>query len=251
MQNRRILLSLIIASAIGLIALFIASIMVKEDDTSKAVMVVAASEKISLGAPISEPQLKLIKLPKGAEPVGVTGSIQSLVGRIPKVEIAAGEIILESMLYSPNSSAGLAFAIAQGKRAMSMNVNEVSEVAGFVNPGAYVDILFSSKDDTGRFSSRIIMQRILVLAVAQDRTGSDEAKPKLATSVTLEVTPQQAEVLDVARMAGNISLVLRNQTEGSGVAVQSDSPTQTQTTSESGVEVIRGTSVRVESGLGH
>jgi len=247
MQNRRILLSLIIASAIGLVALFIASIMVKEDDTSKAALVVASSEKITLGTPISESQLKLIRLPKGAAPVGVKDTVESLVGRVPKVEIAPGEIILESMLYSPNSSAGLAFAISPGKRAMSMNVNEVTEVAGFVSPGAYVDVLFSSKDDSGRFSSRIIMQRILVLAVAQDRTGSDEAKPKLATSVTLEVTPQQAEVLDAARMAGSISLVLRNQTEGSGVE-QSD--TQTQTTTESGVEVIRGTSVRMESGLG-
>jgi len=247
MQNRRILLSLIIASAIGLVALFIASIMVKEDDTSKAALVVASSEKITIGTPISESQLKLIRLPKGAAPVGVKDTVESLVGRVPKVEIAPGEIILESMLYSPNSSAGLAFAISPGKRAMSMNVNEVTEVAGFVSPGAYVDVLFSSKDDSGRFSSRIIMQRILVLAVAQDRTGSDEAKPKLATSVTLEVTPQQAEVLDAARMAGSISLVLRNQTEGSGVE-QSD--TQTQTTTESGVEVIRGTSVRMESGLG-
>lgn len=247
MQNRRILLSLIIASAIGLVALFIASIMVKEDDTSKASLVVASSEKITIGTPISESQLKLIRLPKGAAPVGVKDTVESLVGRVPKVEIAPGEIILESMLYSPNSSAGLAFAISPGKRAMSMNVNEVTEVAGFVSPGAYVDVLFSSKDDSGRFSSRIIMQRILVLAVAQDRMGSDEAKPKLATSVTLEVTPQQAEVLDAARMAGSISLVLRNQTEGSGVE-QSD--TQTQTTTESGVEVIRGTSVRMESGLG-
>jgi len=243
MQNRRILLSLIIASAIGLVALFIASIMVKEDDTSKAALVVASSEKITIGTPISESQLKLIRLPKGAAPVGVKDTVESLVGRVPKVEIAPGEIILESMLYSPNSSAGLAFAISPGKRAMSMNVNEVTEVAGFVSPGAYVDVLFSSKDDSGRFSSRIIMQRILVLAVAQDRTGSDEAKPKLATSVTLEVTPQQAEVLDAARMAGSISLVLRNQTEGSGVE-QSDTQTQ------SGVEVIRGTSVRMESGLG-
>ena len=247
MQNRRFLLSLIIASAIGLVALFIASIMVKEDDPSKAALVVASSEKIAIGTPISQSQLKLMRLPKGSAPVGVKDTVESLVGRVPKVEIAPGEIILESMLFSPNSSAGLAFAISPGKRAMSMNVNEVTDVAGFVSPGAYVDVLFSSKDDVGRYISRIIMQRILVLAVAQDRAGSDEAKPKLATSVTLEVTPQQAEVLDAARMAGSISLVLRNQTEGSGLE-QSD--TQTQTTTESGVEVIRGTSVRMESGLG-
>jgi pilus assembly protein CpaB len=248
MQNRRILISLIIASVVGLFALFIASILVKDDEASKTSSVVAASEKISLGMPISASQLKLIKLPKDSVPSGAVQSIDSLVGRVPKSDVASGAIILESMLYSANSSAGLAFAIAPGKRAISMSVNEVSEVAGFVNPGSYVDVLFSTKDESGRFSSRIIMQRLLVLAVAQDRSGSDDAKPRLASSVTLEVSPQQAEVLDAARMAGNVSLVLRNQTDGAGTLDAAQ--TQTQTTSENGVEVIRGTSVRMESGLG-
>ncbi len=92
------------------------------------------------------------------------------------------------------------------------------------------------------------MQRLLVLAIAQDRAVPEDVKPRLVSSVTLEVTPQQAEVLDAARMAGSLSLVLRNQTEGS--ALGGSSQTQTHTTSENGVEVIRGTTVRMESGLG-
>lgn len=246
MQNRRILVSLIIASIVGLIALFIASFIIKDESSIKTTMVVAAGENIPMGTPISGVQLTLVKLPGESIPAGVVRNVEELVGRVPKGEIKAGEIIFERMLFSANSSAGLAFAISAGKRAMSMSVNEVSDVAGFVTPGSFVDVLFSSKDDTGRFSSRIILQRILVLAVAQDRLAAEDSKPRLATSVTLELTPQQAEMLDTARMAGSLSLVLRNQTEGSVIG----EGTQTHTSSENGVEVIRGTSVRMESGLG-
>ena len=220
--------------------------MMKDDDASKTVVAVSAGENIAMGTPIALSQLRLVKLSAGNQPTGVTRNMEDIIGRIPNVNIAAGEIITDRMLYSANSSSGMAFAIATGKRAMSMGVNEVSNVAGFVTPGSYVDVLFSSKDDVGHFNSRIILQRILVLAVAQDRVVPDETKPKLVSSVTLELTPQQVEALDAARLAGNISLVLRNQTEGSSVV----EATQTRTSSENGVEVIRGTSVRVESGLG-
>ena len=144
----------------------------------------------------------------------------------------------------------MAFAIAPGKRAMTMNVNEVSDVAGFISPGSYVDILFSSKDESGRFNSRIVLQHALVLAVAQDRMAADDTKGHLATSVTLEVSPKQAEMLDAARMSGVLSLVLRNQTDVSGSANEA-MQTETKSSTENGVEVIRGTTVRIESGLGH
>lgn len=247
MQNRRILITLIIASVLGLLALFFASYIFKDDDASKTVMAVSAGENISIGTPITLSQLKLIKLSVLNQPTGVTHNMEDIIGRIPNVNISAGEVITDHMLYSMSSASGMAFAIAPGKRAMTMNVNEVSDVAGFLSPGSYVDVLFSSKDDVGHFNSRIILQRILVLAVAQDRVVPDDVKPRLVSSVTLELTPQQVESLDAARLAGSISLVLRNQIEGSSTA----EATQTRTSSENGVEVIRGTSVRVESGLGH
>jgi pilus assembly protein CpaB len=246
MQNRRILITLIVASVLGLLALVFASFIVKDDDASKMVVAVSAGENIAMGTPISLSQLRLVKLTAANQPIGVTRNMEDIIGRIPNVNIAAGAIITDRMLYSANSSSGMAFAISTGKRAMTMGVNEVSNVAGFVTPGSYVDVLFSSKDDVGHFNSRIILQRILVLAVAQDRVVPEDTKPRLVSSVTLELTPQQVEALDAARLAGNISLVLRNQIEGSSTV----ETTQTHTSSENGVEVIRGTSVRVESGLG-
>ena len=246
MQNRRILITLIVASVLGLLALLFTSFIMKDDDASKTVVAVTAGENIAMGTPISLSQLKLVKLTAANQPIGVIRNMEDIIGRIPNLNIAAGEIITDRMLYSANSSSGMAFAIAAGKRAMTMGVNEVSNVAGFVTPGSYVDVLFSSKDDVGHFNSRIILQRILVLAVAQDRVVPEDTKPRLVNSVTLELTPPQVEALDAARLAGNISLVLRNQVEASS-AVEA---TQTRTSSENGVEVIRGTSVRVESGLG-
>jgi len=246
MQNRRILITLIVASVLGLLALLFTSFIMKDDEASTMVVAVSAGEDIAMGTPIAPSQLRLVKLTVANQPIGVIRNMEDIIGRIPNVNIATGQIITDRMLYSANSSSGMAFAIATGKRAMTMGVNEVSNVAGFVTPGSYVDVLFSSKDDVGHFNSRIILQRILVLAVAQDRVVPEDTKPRLVNSVTLELTPPQVEALDAARLAGNISLVLRNQVEASS-AVEA---TQTRTSSENGVEVIRGTSVRVESGLG-
>jgi len=92
-------------------------------------------------------------------------------------------------------------------------------VAGFALPGNYVDILVSTQQDgvkggNGRDAaiSKIVLERILVLAVAQE-AGRDETKPKVVSAVTLEVTPEQAEKVDVARTVGTLSLVLRNQVD--------------------------------------
>ncbi len=137
MQNRRIFISLIAASVVGLLALFIASFVVKDEEASRTSMVVAAAEPIPMGMPISSTQLKLIQSPGESLPGGVAHFIEEMVGRVPKADIKAGEVIFDRMLYSASFSSGLAFAISAGKRAMAMNVNEVSDVAGFVTPGAY------------------------------------------------------------------------------------------------------------------
>jgi pilus assembly protein CpaB len=130
-----------------------------------------------------------------------------------------------------------------------MGVNEISDVAGFVLPGNYVDVLLTARDDSGRPTSKILLNRVLVLAIAQDRLAQDEAKPKLASSVTLEVTPSQANQLDEGRSLGTLSLTLRNQSESNAAVVPTDDKLKKSISTENGVEVIRGTTVRIESGL--
>jgi pilus assembly protein CpaB len=252
MQSKRILIFVIAISAMALVFLLIALRMLGDGGNDRSVQLVSAAQDIPSGVPLVAEQLKLVKLPPESVPSGISVRVQDLVGRIPRTTIKANQIVLESMLYSPNSSGGLAFSISPGKRAISLTVNEVSGVAGFVLPGSYVDFLSGSRDQAGRSQSRIILQNILVLAVGQDRVLGGDGKPKLVPSVTVEVTPQEAEVLDTARQTGNINLMLRNQTELPRPVEKAPAPAAPAAAGhhESGVEVIRGTTVRIEPGSG-
>jgi pilus assembly protein CpaB len=93
-------------------------------------------------------------------------------------------------------------------------VNEVVGLAGLALPGNKVDILINTKDESDKPISKIVLEQILVLAIGQD-LGRDETKPKVVNAVTLEVTPEEAEKLDLARSVGTLSLVLRNQVDKS------------------------------------
>jgi pilus assembly protein CpaB len=98
---------------------------------------------------------------------------------------------------------------------MTVRVNDVIGVAGFALPGNFVDIVVNMPEDGSRTTrdpaiSKIVLERILVLAIAQE-SSRDETKPKVVNAVTLELTPDQAERLDLARSIGTLSLVLRNQ----------------------------------------
>ena len=114
-------------------------------------------------------------------------------------------------------------AIKEGKRAITVRVNDVVGVAGFALPGNFVDIMVNTTDETAKSVgenktiSKIVLEHILLLAVAQE-TSQGEGKPKVVNAVTLEVTPDQAERIDLARSVGSLSLVLRNQIDTTPVA---------------------------------
>lgn len=105
----------------------------------------------------------------------------------------------------------------QGKRAITVRVNEVVGVAGFALPGNYVDVMVNTQDDLERLVSKIVLERILVLAVAQE-ASRDDTKPRVVNAVTLEVSPEEAERIDLARSVGTLSLVLRNQIDQNAAA---------------------------------
>jgi pilus assembly protein CpaB len=137
-----------------------------------------------------------------------------------RVSVQRDEPILESKLAPVGTKGGLSAVVAEGKRAITVRVNDVIGVAGFALPGNYVDILVNTTDDThgntaakGDLTiSKTVLEHILVLAVAQE-AARDETKPRVVNAVTLEVTPEQAEKLDLARSVGTLSLVLRNQVD--------------------------------------
>src|SRR6185369_4254173 len=112
--------------------------------------------------------------------------------------------------------------IAEGKRAMTVRVNDVVGVAGFALPGNYVDVMVNAQQERGKGEadnhvSMTVLEQVLVLAVAQE-ASRDETKPKVVSAVTLELSPADAEKLDLARSVGTLSLVLRNQLDKKTVA---------------------------------
>ena len=98
-----------------------------------------------------------------------------------------------------------------------MSVNEAAGVAGFAMPGNFVDVILNSKDTSNQEVSKIILQKLLILAVAQDRLA-DDSKPKVVNAITIEVSPLEAETLDLARSIGSLSLVLRHQNDDKNIS---------------------------------
>jgi pilus assembly protein CpaB len=161
--------------------------------------------------------LRLISWPAGAVPAGSFNRLEALDGRVLRGQMLKDEPVLESRLAPVGTKGGLSAVIADGRRAITVKVNEVVGVAGFALPGNFVDVLVNTQDDADRPVSKIVLERILVLAVAQE-ASRDDTKPRVVNAVTLEVTPEQAERIDLARSVGTLSLVLRNQIDQAPIA---------------------------------
>jgi pilus assembly protein CpaB len=200
-----ILLSLVA----GIAAVFLASRWVGQQANENTTTVVVAVRDLDLGAPLTPAMLQESKWPSGAVPVSSFREVKKLEGRVVRSPVFKGEPILEPKLAPEGTKGGLSSVIQGGKRAISVKVNEVVGVAGFALPGSFVDVMVNVMDNKDKAVSKIVLRRILVLAVAQE-ASRDETKPKVVNAVTLEVTPDEAEKIDLARSIGTLSLVLRN-----------------------------------------
>ncbi|ACF11869.1 Flp pilus assembly protein CpaB [Chlorobaculum parvum NCIB 8327] len=199
-----------IALVLGAMAAYIAARMsTVQTDGSEAKVVIVAMP-IDAGKVIAPDQIKAVQWPSSAVPLNAFARTADVVGRVARVSMIAGEPVLPDKLALKGAKGGLASTLPEGKRAITVKVNEVIAVAGFALPGSYVDILVNGKDDNRRSFSRTVLSRVKVLAVDQVTTG-DPDKPKLVNAVTVELSPREAEKLDLARNIGNLSLVLRNE----------------------------------------
>jgi pilus assembly protein CpaB len=226
MKNPRAFLMIVVSVGIGLGAVVLASRWISQQAATVASSkVVVAAINIDLGTPLTPQMLKLADWPKGSVPAGATEDMKTLDTRVVKTSLLRGEPVLESKLAPVGATGGLSAVIGQGNRAMTVRVNDVVGVAGFALPGNYVDIVVNTEDESvkadnvNKSISKIVLEHIMVLAVAQEQ-NRDETKPKVVNAVTLEVTPEQAEKLDLARSVGTLSLVLRNQIDTSVVTSQ-------------------------------
>lgn len=218
MKNMKAVVMIAISVVAGLIAVVAAARWVSQQAAVSTNQVAVAVLDIQAGQQLNPEMVKLVEWPQGSMPTGAFTDPAALIGRVTKAAIQRGEPVSEARLAPVGSRAGLSAVIASGKRAMTVKVNEVVGVAGFALPGNFVDIMVSTQEEGGQAGNRdlqiskIVLERILVLAVAQE-ASRDESKPKVVNAVTLEVTPEEAEKLDLARSVGSLSLVLRNQVE--------------------------------------
>jgi len=218
MKNRRAFMMMAMAIVLGLGAVAMASRLLLRQVPTSANRIVVAAADVSLGQRLSPDMLKASDWPADGVPVGALRDPLVLNGRVLKSSVLRGEPLTEAKLAPVGTLGGLSALIAEGKRAITVRVNDVIGVAGFALPGNFVDILVSTQANASGTAqedlaiSKIVLERILVLAVAQE-VSRDDTKPRVVNAVTLEVAPEQAEKLDLARSVGSLSLVLRNQVD--------------------------------------
>ena len=216
MKSTRALLMILVSAVVAAMAVYLASRWVSEQTTLATNRIAVAAADIQLASPLTAEMVKLVDWPAGSMPPGAFSDAKLLQTRVAKTSILRGEPILESKLAPEGTKGGLSAVIDNGMRAITVRVNDVIGVAGFALPGNYVDVVVNTQEEGGsggnkdRSISKIVLEHILVLAVAQE-ASRDETKPKVVNAVTLQVTPEQAEKLDLARSVGTLSLVLLNQ----------------------------------------
>jgi pilus assembly protein CpaB len=217
MRNTRALVMIAVAVVLAFGAVIVAARWISAQASADTSKVAVATVDISLGARLSPEMVRMVDWPASAMPPGAITDAKQVETRVTRTSIQRGEPIMEGKLAPPGTQGGLSAVVADGKRAMTVRVNDVVGVAGFALPGNFVDILVNTQDEAGKGGggkdltiSKIVLERILVLAIAQE-SSRDETKPKVVNAVTLELTPDQAEKLDLARSVGSLSLVLRNQ----------------------------------------
>lgn len=216
MNKYRSLIALLISTVLGLGAVGLLSRWMQQQMASGTVEVVVAAHDIPIGTRLQSSMLKTARWPSTSPLKDPISSLEEGVGRVVSMGIFQEEPLLKAKLAPPGETGGLSSQLPDGKRAVTVKVNEVIGVAGFALPGNFVDVMVNATDSNTLPVSKIVLERIQVLAVAQDVT-TPEGKPKVVNAVTLEVTPAQAEAIDLARSIGTLSLVLRNQRDQTGV----------------------------------
>lgn len=240
-MNVKTTVPLAVAVVLGTVAAIVASQIVKQrpvainSDGSGPVMnltdVVVAARDIPPGATLTSDDLKVLKIENPTAPANVATNPSAIFTRVAKVQIPAGQMVHESFLAERGVAGGLPGVIAPGFRAMTIEVNEFSGVAGLLEPGNRIDIVARVADAEGEGQmSRTIVQNVPIIAVgaqlsSKAPTATGEVAPvigegaqqpqqkAMARSITVLVTPEDAEKIDLACAQNQARVVLRASTD--------------------------------------
>jgi len=216
-RNTRTIIVLAVAILMATIAAYgvylaVKSMPVREVEIARTQAVVA-THPLAVGTLVTKDDLKLIPWPAATPVPGSFTEIDKVVNRGVIVAVSENEPLTESKLAPIGSGAGLPPTITEGMRAISVKVNEVVGVAGFVIPGTRVDVLATVRRPDGGSQSRAVLSNVQVLTAGtrydQER-ATKEGKPIPTSVVTLLLTPEDAEKMTLAAEEGRIMLALRN-----------------------------------------
>jgi pilus assembly protein CpaB len=183
---------------------------------SDEVDVVVAARPLSVGVMVKTPDIKLVKMPASALPKGAFTKVEEVLDRPVISNILLDEPILDGRLAVKGSGLGLAPTIPMGMRAVTVRVNDVAGVAGFVLPGMHVDVLVTGTPPAGGATmTNTVLQNMFVLSAGKELQADARGEAMPTPTVTLMATPAEAETLTLANSEGRIQLVLRNSSDQS------------------------------------
>lgn len=212
MNRTRLLMIGALALAVG----FLASVSVyknlaKPAGSDPSVEVMVAVNDLQVGNRIEERDIRVIRIPAADLPPGAPRKRSDVIGHGVIMPIAKGEFILPNRLAAENAGAGLPSLIPPGMRAVSVRVNDVASVSGFVTPGTRVDVLVTaSAIGSGEPQTTTVLQNVQVLASGHTLERSSTGEAQNTAVITLLVTPEDAQRLTLATNEGRIQLALRN-----------------------------------------
>lgn len=217
MRNKRFFIVLAGALLFGLLAAVSVSRYLSSAQayTKNLNRVAVAKVAIPIGTKIIPEQVMVVQFPKESTPDGAFDSPEKLAGRVAVTNIAAREPITEARLAPEGTAGGLSAVIPEGYRAMTVKVDDVVGISGFIMPGTLVDVVVvidpAEKAGMQDPISKIVLQNIKVLANGQNiDKPEDQREANSVKAVTLLVTPEQAEKLALAASEGHLQLVMRN-----------------------------------------
>jgi pilus assembly protein CpaB len=185
--------------------------------------VVVALQDVGEGQLIDRASVAVAEWPVSTVPAGAYTAVDSVLGRVARFNVFKGEVIVPGRLAPEGTGAGLQVKINPGKRAMSVRIDDVSGLNGMLQPDSRVDILVSLRDakrENGQQVAKLFMSNMRVLSVGTLTQTTVDNRPITAPTITLEVTPVEAEQLTVAQQEGRIGLVLRGYGDPDSVKTQ-------------------------------
>jgi pilus assembly protein CpaB len=221
MRGSTNLVILIVAVILGGLAAFLAKSWLQSHSShaiaQKTMPILVANDTLPFGAPIGAKDVRQVDWPTQSSPEGAFANFAELTKsgrRITLSPFVRDEPIIASKISAPDQRASLSTVIEKGKRAVTVAVDDVRGVAGFIFPGDFVDVVLTRTENSNgpQNFSEVILQHVKVLAIDQ-MAGQRQERPTVAKAVTVEVDPGQALRILLAANIGKLSLILRQPAE--------------------------------------